>query len=187
MSFQMQAEFLSRKCHCAVVIRYGNKSEPSEGELARKKCHSLKLFISLLRQHDYTCVWSSKPAQGIWALIGIPIGLSAERLRNQNSAPSSCGGTAVLRGLLTGSGARTVQMVSEIVYPSLQQWKRKGDPSPPPRTNVKNAWIFTSNYSQNFRVRYLSTFCVHLWRSTSFTNKISFNVNGLSPCLYTAN
>jgi len=153
----------------------------------KKKLHSLKLFISLLRHHNYTYVWISKSPQGIWTLIGIPTGLQAERLRNQNSAPGSCGGTAVLRSVLTGSGAPTVQMVSEIVYPSIQQWKLKGDPSPPLRANVKNAWIYTSSHPHVFRARYLSTFCVHLWRSTSDKNKMDFNDYGLSPCLYTAN
>jgi len=156
--------------------------------LTKKKTHSLKLFISLLRQHNDTYVWISKPPQGIWTLIGIPTGLQAERLWNQNSAPGSCGGTAVSRSLLTGSGAPTVQMVSETVYPSLQQWKLKSDPSPSPRANVKNAWIYTSNnHPYVFRARYLSTFCVHPWRSTSKTNKIGFNEYGLLPYLHTAN
>jgi hypothetical protein len=135
-----------------------------------KELNSLKLFISSLRQHNYTYVWISKPPQGMWTLVDIPTGLQAERLRNQNSAPGSCGDTAFLRSVLIGSGAPTVQMVSDIVYPSLQQWKRKGDPSPPQRAKIKNAWIYTSNYPYVFRARYLSTFCVHLWRSTSYTN-----------------
>jgi len=62
----------------------------------------LKIFISLLRQHNCTYVWISKPQQGIWTLIGIPTGLQTQRLRNKNSAPGSCGGIAVLHSLLTG-------------------------------------------------------------------------------------
>jgi hypothetical protein len=135
----------------------------------------------LLRHQTYTYIWISKPPQGIWTLIGIPIGLHAERLRNQNSAPGSGGGTSALRSFLTGSVPPTDQMVSGTVYPNLQQWKRKGDPSPSPRTKVKNAWIYTSNHPYVFRARYLSTYCVPLRRSTSNTNKISFKACGLSP------
>jgi len=90
--------------------------ETSEGEVTRKKkLHSLKFFISLLRQHNYNYVWISKPPQGIWTSIGTTTGLQAERLRNQNSAPGSCGGSTVLPIVLTGSGALTVRMVSDIV------------------------------------------------------------------------
>ena len=107
--------------------------------------------------------------------------------RNRNSAHGSCGCTAVLCSLLTGSGASTVQVVSEIVSSSPQQSKRQGDPSPPPRANVKDAWIYTSNHPYVFRARYLNTFCIHLWRNISDTNKIGFNNYGLPPCIYTAN
>jgi hypothetical protein len=70
----------------------GIKKNLQKESWPEKKMLSLKLFISLLLQHNYTYVWISKPPQGIWTLIGIPTGLQAERLSNQNSAPSSCGG-----------------------------------------------------------------------------------------------